>query len=240
MKRWIPFFLLAFPSAVRKQYKLVLLSCLLFYGPLIVIGLLTYNHPEMSYSIFDSAQLAQYEAMYDPSAEHIGRERQSDSDLASFGFYIRNNIGVGFQMFAAGILLGIGSVFFLVFNGIVIGAIAGHLTQLNYISTFYGFVIGHSAFELTALVLAGAAGLQLGFALLKPAPYPRSVALSRAARKAIEIIYGVIVMLVIAAFIEAYWSSKSTLAPPIKYSVGALLWTVVISYFAWMGHHREP
>ena len=60
---------------------------------------------------------------------------------------------------AAGLLFGLGSVLFLIFNGLIIGAICGHLTEIGYGQTFWSFVIGHGAFELTAIALAGAAGL---------------------------------------------------------------------------------
>ena len=85
-----------------------------------------------------------------------------------FGFYIRNNIGVAFQCFAGGLFAGLGSLFFLAYNGAFGGAVAGYLTERGLSSTFYSFVATHAAFELTAIVLSGAAGLKIGHALLAP------------------------------------------------------------------------
>ena len=90
-----------------------------------------------------------------------------------FGFYIRNNIGVAFQCFAGGLFAGLGTLFFLAYNGAFSGAIAGYLTERGLSSTFYSFVATHSAFELTAIVLSGAAGLRIGHALLAPGRRPR-------------------------------------------------------------------
>ena len=85
-----------------------------------------------------------------------------------FGHYIRNNIGVSFQCFAGGLFAGIGSLFFLAYNGAFGGALAGYLTARGLSSTFYSFVATHSSFELTAIVISGAAGLRIGQALLSP------------------------------------------------------------------------
>ena len=98
-----------------------------------------------------------------------------------FGFYIRNNIGIAFQCFAGGIFAGLGSLFFLAFNGVAAGSPAGYLTARGHGETFYSFVVTHGAFELTAIVLAGAAGLRLGHALLVPGRHTRRAALERAA-----------------------------------------------------------
>ena len=65
-------------------------------------------------------------------------------------------------------LFGVGTIFYLLFNGVFLGAVAGHLTGLGYIETFWGFVSGHSSFELTAIMLSGAAGLRIGMALIAP------------------------------------------------------------------------
>src|SRR5258708_29542768 len=85
-----------------------------------------------------------------------------------FGFYIRNNVSVALQCFAGGLVAGLGSLFFLAYNGAFSGALAGYLTERGLSPTFYSFIATHSAFELTAIVLSGAAGLRIGHALLAP------------------------------------------------------------------------
>ena len=227
-----------FARLIRQESRLFWLAMALFTLPGIIMGFAVYFWPEMIYTIMDPSQVAQFDWMYSPDSPHIGRKRGADDDVMMFGFYIYNNIGIGFQTFAGGMLFGLGSIFFLFFNGLHIGAVAGYLTQRGYIDTFWPFVIGHGAFELTAIVFAGMAGLKLGFALLSPGRKSRLLALTDAARVSIKIVYGVIGMLVIAAFLEAFWSSIKSISPEIKYIVGGVLWTVVLLYFSVFGRNH--
>ncbi len=236
--QWLRFIVWGFPSVLRANSSFVLFSILLFLGPAVLTGIVCYFNEEFIYSLMSSDQVHRMESLYDPSVEHLGRERQSDTDLMMFGHYIKNNIGISFRTFASGIVFGLGSIFFLVFNGIVIGAVAGHLTQLGFVDTFYPFVVGHGAFELTAIVFSGAAGLKLGYAVIAPGPYKRSVAIRIAGIEAIQIMYGVMIMLLIAAFIEAFWSSSSTLPIEVKYAVGAAWWLSVLAYCLFSGRYN--
>jgi uncharacterized membrane protein SpoIIM required for sporulation len=240
--RCIAFILAGFPRLVRREWRSVLVANLLFFGSLIGMGVLVYLFPDLTYSLMDPAQVRGMEAMYDPDARRIGRfsERDAGDDWMMFGFYIMNNIGIAFQTFASGLLLGLGTLFFLLFNGLYIGAVAGHLTRIGYNETFWSFVIGHGAFELTAIALAGAAGLKLGWALLAPGRHGRIEALRLSARDAVQLIAGVIFFLLIAAFIEAYWSSMTYVSPLVKYGVGALLWLLVALYFGFAGRQHAP
>jgi uncharacterized membrane protein SpoIIM required for sporulation len=233
----IGFLLAGFPRLVRAEWRCVLVASLMFFGSLLGMGALVYLFPELIYSLVDPAQVASMEQMYDPDARRLGRfgERQSGDDWLMFGFYIMNNIGIAFQTFASGLLFGLGSLFFLLFNGLMIGAVAGHLTQIGYGETFWSFVIGHGAFELTAIALAGGAGLKLGWALLAPGRRSRSEALRLAAGRSVRLIGGVIVLLLLAAFVEAYWSSMTFAEPTAKYAVGAILWLLVLSYLLLAG-----
>ncbi|MBX8512451.1 stage II sporulation protein M [Pseudomonas cichorii] len=235
--QFLSFILAGFPRLVREQWHFVLVASLLFFGSLIGMGVLVYFFPDLIYSIVSPAQVSDMESMYDPAARRIGQalERESSSDWMMFGYYIMNNIGIAFQTYASGLLFGLGSLFFLLFNGLMIGAVAGHLTQIGFGQTFWSFVVGHGAFELTAIALAGAAGLKLGWALLAPGRLTRAEALRQAARVSVQLIGGVILFLLIAAFIEAYWSSMTWPTPLIKYLVGAALWAMVIAYLTLAG-----
>ena len=152
-----------------------------------------------------------------------------------FGFYIRNNIGIAFQVFASGIFVAVGSLFFIAMNGVMMGAIAGFLTERGLSETFYSFVVTHAAFELTAIVLAGGAGLRVGHSLLSPGRLTRTQALVVAARQSVIIMYGALGMLLIAAAVEAFWSSQTWIPPLMKYSVAAVCWISVLSYLTLQG-----
>ena len=237
----LAFLLADFPRLVREQWRFVLIAGLLFFGSLVGIALLVYLFPDLIYSIISPQQVADMQGMYNPDASRLGRaaERAASEDWMMFGYYVMHNIGIAFQTFAAGLLFGLGSVFFLIFNGLVIGAVSGHLTDIGYGQTFWSFVIGHGAFELSAITLAGAAGLQLGWSLVAPGRLARSEALRLAARKSVRMLCGVMVFLLIAAFIEAYWSSTTRIEPWIKYAVGAALWLLVAVYLSLAGRSRH-
>jgi uncharacterized membrane protein SpoIIM required for sporulation len=191
--------------------------------------------PEAIHSILDPMMLENVELMYDPASERFLHERSAESDIEMFGFYIRNNIGIGFRIFASGLLAGVGAVFFLLYNGISIGAVIGHLDNIGFASTLYPFMIAHGAFELTAIVLAGAAGLRLGLALIAPGRHSRRAALALAAKTAMPIVYGFTGMLVIAAGLEAFWSPRHTLPLGLRYGVGAAMWVLVGIYLLGAG-----
>lgn len=235
------FILAGFPRLVRAEWRFVLAAGLLFFGSLIGFGLLVYLFPERVYNLIPADQVREMQSMYDPAAGHLGRsaERAASEDWVMFGYYIMHNIGIAFQTFASGLLLGVGSAFFLFYNGLIIGTVAGHLSEIGFGQTFWSFVIGHGAFELTAIALAGAAGLKLGWALIAPGSLTRGEALRRAARQSVLLICGVMLFLLIAAFIEAYWSSRTGVTPQTKYLVGAGLWLCVATYLLFAGRTRH-
>ncbi|MDD5392979.1 MAG: stage II sporulation protein M [Thiothrix sp.] len=234
------FYLRGLPQLVRQSSKALLLSAALFFGSFFVMLVAVQVEPELVYSVISGEQVAGMEEMYDPQrTTRFGREREADSDVFMFGFYIRNNTGIGFQVFAGGLLYGLGSLFFLLFNGLSIGAVAGHLTHVGYIDSFWGFVAGHSAFELTAIVLSGTAGFKLAEALIMPGRKSRLLALRDNSQDAIQIVYGSATLFIMAAFVEAFWSSQIWIPIVIKYTVGISLWLLVISYFTFAGRGQR-
>jgi uncharacterized membrane protein SpoIIM required for sporulation len=227
-------FALDVPRMVRRHAAYVALATAVFFGPLVVMGLLTWWQPSFALSVVGAGQLQEYDFMYGEAAS-IGRVRSADNDWTMFGFYIFNNIRISFQCFAGGLLAGLGSLFFLGYNGLHIGVIAGYLTERGLGEAFWSFVATHSSFELVAIMLSGAAGLRLGHALLAPGRRTRVEALKLAAREAIVIVYGVIALLVIAAAVEAFWSSARWVLPPVKYATGIAGWLLVLTWLAGAG-----
>ena len=236
---FLNFIFYGFPASLRANANYIWISTAVFLVPGILMMIACLLNDQIIYSLMDGADVRSFESMYDPDLRKFGRERQSDTDLLMFGYYIYNNIGISFKSFALGMFAGIGSLFIMAFNGLHIGGVAGHLTSLGFNETFYPFVIGHGSFELTAIVFSGAAGLKIGFSMLSPGSHTRLRSLQLAASDAIKIIYGSTIMLLIAAFIEAFWSSSSTLPIPVKLGVGAFLWFVVIYYCFFFGRGRS-
>ncbi|VAW61747.1 hypothetical protein MNBD_GAMMA10-1236 [hydrothermal vent metagenome] len=232
------YFTAGFAQSVRKQWRWVLLSGVLFSGSFFAMLISLQYYPDMIYTVMSGGQIAQLESMYDPQAVTIGRERNSGTDFQMFGYYIFNNTGIGLKTFASGLLFGIGTIFTLLFNGVYIGSAAGYLTFIDYGSTFWPFVSSHSAMELSAIVLSGAAGFMLGFSIISPGRKSRLRALRDSAVEAVYMMYGVATMFLIAAFIEAYWSSMSDIPATVKYAVGIVGWLLLIAYFVFAGRRN--
>ena len=238
---FIQFIMQTFPRRLRQHWKLFIVANFLFYGPFLAFGIACYLNGDFILSILPYEQVASMESMYDPDNRIIGakEDSQSSSRFYMFGYYIMNNIGIGFRTFALGLLLGIGTVFILLFNGTVIGAVAGHLTQLGFNETFWSFVSGHGSFELTAITICGVAGLNLARPLFQPGQLTRRAALVQSARHSTELALGSGFMLLVAAFIEAFWSSRPEVSNLIKYLIAALLWAIVIVYLYHSGRDAQ-
>jgi len=228
-----------FPRAVRAHSTYVWIATAISVVPMLLMGWLVYERPDLILSVLDADSAAEYEQMYSDSAETLGNVSGAEGRWQMFGFYIKHNIGLSFQFYAAGLFAGIGSIFFMLLNAVVSGALAGYLTERGLSESFYSFVATHAAFELTAFVLAGAAGLRLGHSLIAPGRQTRVQSLTQAARESIVMVYGIFVMLLIAAAIEAFWSSARWMPLPLKYSVAAICWLGVLAYLAFQGRRAD-
>jgi uncharacterized membrane protein SpoIIM required for sporulation len=236
-QRALEFVVAGFPALVRREWRLVLAASLLFFGPLLALVALLQVYPEFVHYLLRPEQIAGFHEMYDPASRRLGM-READTNLLMFGFYIWNNTGIGFQTFAGGMLAGVGSIWFLGSNGVILGAVAGYLTEIGYTETFWSFVAGHSAWELIAIALSGAAGLRLGMAIIAPAGLSRRAALVGAARPAVQMMYGAALLFFIAAFVEAFWSPLTEVPFNVKIAVGVAGWVLLFAYFALAGRAR--
>ena len=233
------FVLRIFPAAVRSQWRSLCASLLIFYGLAFFFGFLCVQHPPFVYQILGEDTVNELERMYDPSSTHFLNPRDVSSDADMFGFYIYNNISIAFRTFAGGILAGIGSLIILCFNGAFVGASAGCIINAGFGGTFFPFVICHSSFELTAIVLSAQGGLLLGYRLFVTRGLSRAASIKLAGKTALPIIAGAALMLAVAACIEAFWSSRHELPLLVRYGAGAAAWALVIFYFALAGRDRR-
>ena len=236
--RIVDFFAREFPQRVRAWRGVMLAAGLLYFGPFLVCLVLLQYRPELAPLIMGHELLGQMESMYDPAAKHTRLGRDSGSDLEMFGYYILNNVSIGFRTFAMGLIAGIGAAFALVFNGVFHGSAAGHLTAIGFGDPFWRFVSGQTAPELLAIVQSGGAGLKLGLSLLMPGQRTRLRAFKETGIDGARIILGVFAMLVLAAFIEAFWSSIGSIPALVKYSVGISLWVLFLAWLLLAGRGR--
>jgi uncharacterized membrane protein SpoIIM required for sporulation len=233
------FLLKTFPQRVRAQWRGIGAAFLIFYGLAFFFGFLCLRFPGMVYEFIPPGQAINLEMMYDPSSPHYLEPRDVSSDADMFGFYIYNNISIAFRTFAGGILCGVGSLFFLALNGLILGVSAAHIINKGFGSTFFPFIVSHSGFELSAVIFSAQAGLILGYRFFVTRGLSRAASMREAGQEALPLVAGAALLLVIAAGIEAFWSSRFTLPLHLRYGVGIGLWILLFLYFLFAGSSRR-
>jgi uncharacterized membrane protein SpoIIM required for sporulation len=224
-----------FPRAVRKDSALFWLCNVVFWLPFFVMMLSAGHDISWVHAALGSETMASMDQMYGGKEEQLSHLRSEyGSNFMMFCFYIYNNVAIDFRIFAGGMVAGLGTLFFLLFNGIQIGAAAGYVNHACNPESFWSFVAGHSSFELLGMVVAGMAGMRLGLAILKPGRLPRVRALSEAGKQAMPLVYGAALMTALAAVVEGFWSAEP-IPSGIKYAVGILFWLLHIAYFLFAG-----
>jgi len=225
---WLSMLVEDFPRELRRSWRLFLLAHVLFYGMVVAAGVYVQSSDKAE-ALLGGETIEQYLSMYNPASDHFLKPRGVTGDADMFGFYINNNISIGLRTFASGILAGVGSLFFLIFNGVALGAAGGVVLQAGYGNTFVPFVVGHGAFELTAVLIFSVAGLRLGLALLRPGTFSRVESVRRMGLTVLPLVAGATVFLFLAACLEAFWSAQ-----PVdvvwKYVVAGVLWTLVYGF----------
>ncbi|MCL2442665.1 MAG: stage II sporulation protein M [Treponema sp.] len=235
LKTLARFILKTFPQKVRSNWRGIMASTLLFYGITLFFGFLCFFFPDISKELISYSELKYIENMYNPENSYYLTPRDVSSDADMFGFYIFNNISIAFRTFAGGIFAGFGSLLLLLINAGIMGIIGGHIINVGYTNTFFPFVIAHSAFELTAIIFSAYAGLLLGYRFFITNGLTRGASLKKAGQDAFPIIAGSALMLVIAAAIEAFWSSKHMLPFWLRIGTGIVMWILVLMYFLLAG-----
>jgi len=164
---------------------------------------------------------------------HTGRQNWMPEEQRPFmsSLIMANNIKVAALAFATGILGGVLTFLLLFYNGLMLGVVAAAVMARGpaVALRFWGFVAPHGVIELTAIFIAGGAGLMLGWAVISPGDYARATALKLAGREAFKLILGVAAMLVVAGIIEGFLS-PTLLPEPLKLGVAGMLGIAEFSY----------
>jgi uncharacterized membrane protein SpoIIM required for sporulation len=227
-----------FPRAVREERGLFWFCMAMFWGPFLFLAAWTPFDPEWAMSILGPDGMIQMEMMYGKgTSPHDYMREEFGSNFGMFAFYIWNNVGIDLRTFAGGLLGGVGSIVIMLFNGAHLGAATGYVHHACNPETFYSFVAGHSAPELMGVVISGMAGMRLGLSLVKPGPYDRRTALVLGGRRALVLITGAALMTAFAAVIEGFWSANP-FPPPLRYSVGGMMWLLTLGYLFLSGKER--
>ncbi|RRR65818.1 MAG: stage II sporulation protein M [Candidatus Viridilinea halotolerans] len=223
------FFTSALPRTFRATWVATLIAFLIFFIPALIGYITTWRDPEIAGSFIPGAERVVAEVA--AGNEWWLRINEQGRSIASAEI-MTNNIGVAFRAFAGGITLGIYTLYILAFNGLFIGIIAGAAHRFNFATNLWGFIAAHGAIELSVIFIAGGAGLQMSWAILRPGLLTRRTALVVAARRALVLILGCIPLLILAGLIEAF-ISPSALPLAVKFAVsattGAGLWFYLLA-----------
>jgi len=206
----------------------VRVASLLFFGLFTLAAFLGANDqwfPDFVSQLVGQAQLDQLEAMYDQPVSG-----SLDHYITMAGFYIMHNTGIGLKCFSFGILI-IPCLFELVFNAVSLGAMFGYMARESSSGgdNFLHFVTAHGPFELTAIALAGGAGLRFGIGLFHTNGLTRRHSLRESARRAVPIMAASAALFFLAAFTEGFISPSPL--PYIFKATWAILSAALISFY---------
>jgi len=210
---------------VAERPGLLALAAALLFVPALLAGVWAASDPDAALGIVP--------AEFRQAVEPVGDTGMTGEETAAFSSQVlTNNVYVTFLAFALGMAFGLGTALVLVYNGAVLGAIAGGAIEAGNGVDLVEFVAAHGIIELSCIVVAATAGLRLGAALLAPGPRPRGEALAAEARPAVAIVLGTAPWLVLAGFVEGFVTRSGFGLWPglaLGVAVGAVFWGLVYS-----------
>jgi len=156
-----------------------------------------------------------------------GKTEQTDMFFA----ITLNNVMVSFRAFAAGLVLSLGTGYILFSNGLMVGAFFTFLGKEGHLFDSLGVVMLHGTLELSAIVIAGAAGFVMGNSILFPGTYSRIESFKRGAKKGLKIVMGLVPVFIMAGFIESFLTRYTFMHWSIKLIVILLSAAFIIYYF---------
>jgi len=146
-----------------------------------------------------------------------------------------NNLLVSYFVFAGGIAFGLGSLFILAVNGMMVGAVIALCARHGMAVPLFNFMTGHGVVELSAIIVCGAAGLILGEAVLAPGRLSRKDALRTRGPEAVRLVVMGTVFLIMSALVEGYFSPSHALPAAAKITFGLLFGAFFYAYVFFAG-----
>ncbi|HPJ53951.1 MAG TPA: stage II sporulation protein M, partial [Flavobacteriales bacterium] len=151
-----------------------------------------------------------------------------------------NNVRVALLAFAAGIAAGFGTVYVLLFNGIMVGAFQYFFHEQGVLRESLLTIWVHGTLEISAIVIAGAAGLALGRGMLFPGTYTRMESFRRGAMLGLKVVIGLVPVFVVAGFLESFVTRHALSVPSfVSASIIVLSLAFLIGYFILLPRHVQ-
>jgi uncharacterized membrane protein SpoIIM required for sporulation len=227
------FFAQDFPQTCRRtwRYTAVAFSVFALFS---IIGFLgTKYDPEFSELV---GVPPSFREVYIETKTHWWEDLNEANQVGASAIFT-NNIQVTIYTFAFGGLLGVGTLFYLAFNGATIATVLALTYRAGFGNDLLTFMVGHGVIELSCIFIAGGAGLLIGSAMVVPGNLSRADALKSRGKDAVRLMMGVAVLLVLAGIIEGF-ISPAPINPKIKFSIGALTGLALYSYLLLAGRQN--
>jgi uncharacterized membrane protein SpoIIM required for sporulation len=241
LRRILTFYTTEFPRLVRSEARGIAVAAAILFGAALfgfaAVALDAdaryYLLPEQHMHLDPAERVKQLEA---------GGQRLSGDEQAAFSsFLFTHNIQVTFLAFTLGITFGLGTAIVLFYNGLMLGSLCAYYHLKGVALFFFAWILPHGVPELTAIILASAAGLRIGYALLSPGRLRRGDGLRAAAGRAVRMILGIIPILIVAGLIEG---TISQIHPPdigygVKLAFAAVMAVLLGAYLLFAGRGRD-
>ena len=217
-----------FPAAVWHLRWFVGLAALAFLLPAVALGTWIGGSPA---ALQASAPAAVREAYVEEDFEAY---YSADASAQFAADVTTNNIQVGFLAFASGVFLALPTLAVMVLNGANGGLAGGLFAAAGELPRFFGLILPHGLLELTAVFVAGGAGMALGWALVDPGDQPRLDALVTQGRRAVVVVLGLVVVFGVSGLIEGFVTG-SPLPTWVRVGIGVLAEVAFLTYVGVLG-----
>jgi uncharacterized membrane protein SpoIIM required for sporulation len=228
------FFVREFPQTFRTTWRYTLVSFAVFVTFSVVGFLGTTHDPEFSELVGVSPA---FRELYIETKTHWWEDLNEANQVGASSIFT-HNIQVTIYTFAFGAMFGVGTLFYLAYNGATIASVLSLTYRAGFGNDLLTFMVGHGVLELSCIFIAGGAGLLIGSALLMPGDLSRSDALKSRGKDAIRLMMGVAVLLVVAGLIEGF-ISPAPINPKIKFSIAALTGLALYAYLLLAGRDQQ-
>jgi len=219
------FCLWGFPATVRRSAPYIALATLLPIAAGLIAWWFSWQDPTFMTLLVPEALISKVQDQGELwMGSIVGIEPLASS------YIMVNNLSVSFAVIAGGITFGLYTAFILILNGLHIGAVAALVSQNNLGFPFWAFVFPHGSLELPAIFFAGGAGFLIARGMLFPGRYRRIDAMRHYGQQAVQLLYGVVVMLITAGTIEGFFSPSPVVPDLIKYFTGTSLFVLLVLY----------
>jgi uncharacterized membrane protein SpoIIM required for sporulation len=228
----LTFYRYTYPSVFRETFSNTLAAFVIFLCAAVAGVLLTLNDPSFSRHLLGPRMMQSIEQHKMWTDSIVTVKPVASSQI------LTNNLSVSILTYALGITAGIGTVWMMLLNGLLIGVVGTACWQGGMSLLLWSFVAGHGVLELPAIFIAAGAGFIIARGLLFPGALPRGESLVRAGKLSAQLFFGTIPLLLIAGFIEGF-ISPSDVPIPMKFTLAVGLFTLLLLYLGFSGKSQR-